>query len=141
MLSHISNKITPRGWEIVKVGDFIEKPSITKNKLPNKNYQEKGKLPVIDQGSKFIGGYTDRTDMKVNCNLPVIIFGDHTKVIKYIDFDYVAGADGIKVIKPIGYYEKLFYYFLHALQLPDKGYARHFQFLEKLLIPLPPLNE
>ena len=59
-----------------------------------------------------------------------------------MDFDFVAGADGIKVIRPQEmYHPKLFYYFARAISLPDKGYARHFQFLEKAPIPLPPLPE
>jgi len=59
-----------------------------------------------------------------------------------VNFDFVAGADGIKVIKPNkSFYPKLFYNFIQIIQLPDKGYARHFQFLEKSFIPLPPLPE
>jgi len=63
-------------------------------------------------------------------------------VIKYVDFDFVPGADGVKVIRPLKiFFTKLFYYFLHSVELPEKGYARHFQFLEKSYIPLPPLPE
>lgn len=72
----------------------------------------------------------------------LIVFGDHTKVVKYVDFDFVAGADGIKVIKPDSvFFPKFVYYYLKIIDLPDKGYARHFQFLEKSKIPLPPLPE
>ena len=99
-------------------------------------------MPVIDQGQNYIGGYTDRNDLKIVCAQPAIIFGDHTKMIKYVPFDFVAGADGVKVIRPIGiFYPKLFYYFLQVVPLPDKGYARHFQFLEKENIPIPPIAE
>ena len=63
-------------------------------------------------------------------------------MIKYVDFDFVPGADGVKVIRPLKiFFTKLFYYFLHSVELPEKGYARHFQFLEKSYIPLPPLPE
>ena len=99
-------------------------------------------MPVIDQGASFIGGYTNEEELKVECELPVIVFGDHTKAIKYVDFDFVAGADGIKVIKSQEmYHPKLFYYFLRAISLPDRGYSRHFQFLEKAKIPIPSLTE
>src|SRR3990170_6123241 len=132
----------PKGWVWTKVGETIEKVSITGKKLKQSEYREEGKLPVIDQGQTFVGGYTDKEELKVRCEPPVIVFGDHTKVFKYVDFEFVAGADGVKVINPLEvFYPKLFYYFLNAIQLPDKGYARHFQFLEKSFIPLPPLPE
>lgn len=72
---------------------------------------------------------------------PVVIFGDHTRAVKYVDFPFIAGADGVKVMRPIELDSKFFYYAMRWLPLPDKGYARHFQYVEKLSIPLPPLNE
>ena len=132
----------PNGWVWTTVRSAIEKVPLGKKKLKQKNYEEVGKLPVIDQGLSFIGGYTNHEELKVECQLPIVVFGDHTKVFKYVDFDFVAGADGIKVIRPQEmYYPKLFYYFARAISLPEKGYARHFQFLEKAQIPLPPLPE
>ena len=132
----------PDGWVWTTVRSVIEKVPLGKKKLKQKNYEPVGKLPVIDQGLSFIGGYTNHEELKVECQLPIVVFGDHTKVFKYVDFDFVAGADGIKVIRPQEmYYPKLFYYFARAISLPEKGYARHFQFLEKAPIPLPPLPE
>ena len=32
-------------------------------------------------------------------------------------------------------------YFIRAISLPDRGYSRHFHFLEKAQIPVPPLAE
>ena len=131
-----------KDWKITTVGCVIEKVSITGKKLKKKDYTLEGKLPVIDQGLSFIGGYTDNEELKVECELPVIVFGDHTKTIKYVDFDFVGGADGIKVIKSQEmYHSKLFYYFLRAISIPDRGYSRHYQFLEKAQIPIPPLPE
>jgi len=132
----------PKGWMWSGIDEILEKVSLTGRKLQQKEYQDKGNLPVIDQGQNYIGGYTDRNDLKIVCAQPAIIFGDHTKMIKYVPFDFVAGADGVKVIRPIGiFYPKLFYYFLQVVPLPDKGYARHFQFLEKENIPIPPIAE
>jgi len=132
----------PESWIYVRVGEVIKKISLIGKKLKKREYLKKGKLPIIDQGQKFIGGYSNKKQLIVGCELPVIIFGDHTKIFKFVNFKFIAGADGIKVIKPIGIYQsKLFYYFLRALILPKKGYARHFQFLEKSYIPLPPLSE
>ena len=62
------------------------------------------------------------------CDLPVIVFGDHTRAIKFIDFPFVLGADGCKVlvttkdIRP-----KFAYYYLQALDLEAAGYSRHFK--------------
>jgi len=132
----------PKGWLWVNVRDVVGNAPLTGRKLEQRQYKDAGKLPVIDQGRKFIGGYTDREELKVNVEPPVIVFGDHTKVVKYVNFNFVAGADGIKVLKPLeAFYPKLFYYFLQVIELPEKGYARHFQFLEKSFIPLPPFNE
>lgn len=132
----------PEGWVWTRVGDVINIIPITGKKLKQREYQAKAKIPVIDQGKKFIGGYTNIERMKVECKDPVIVFGDHTKVVKYLDFDFVPGADGIKVLKPAEFfYPKLFYYFLQIVKLPEKGYARHFQFLKKSYIPLLPLPE
>lgn len=132
----------PKGWLWTRIGDIIEKISLTGKKLKQSEYQKEGRLRVIDQGHAFIGGYTDKEELKISCEMPLVVFGDHTKVAKYVDFDFVAGADGVKVIKPLEVFcPKLFYYFLQTVALPDKGYARHFQFLEKSSVPLPPLPE
>lgn len=90
----------PKGWVWTRFDEVIEKVPLTDRKLKQSGYQQKGKFPVIDQGQEFIGGYTDNEDLKICCESPVIIFGDHTKVFKFVNFDFVAGADGIKVIKP-----------------------------------------
>ncbi len=132
----------PRGWVWTRVGEAIKKIPLTGKKLNQSEYLSTGEIPVVDQGQKFVGGYTNKKELTVCCETPLIVFGDHTKVIKYINFAFVAGADGVIVFEPLQmYYPKLLYYFLYGLTLPEKGYARHFQFLDKSLIPLPPLPE
>ena len=132
----------PKGWVQINYGEIVNKIPLTEKKLKQKEYQKKGKLPVIDQGLDFIGGYTDKSDLNLNCVLPVIIFGDHTRNIKFVNQEFVAGADGIKVLKPnINLNPKLIYYFTKTISLPNKGYARHYQYLEKAIINIPPLNE
>lgn len=139
------NKIpnfTPKGWTFVLIKDVIYKIPLTGKKLNQNEYKISGKVPVIDQGQSFIGGYTNNEAIKISVKEPLIIFGDHTKIIKYVNFDFVPGADGIKVIKPFDiYYPKFFYYFLHSTKILNKGYFRHFQFVEKSLIPLLSKNE
>ncbi len=136
------NKELPEGWEWTTVVNSVDKISTSGKKLKQKDYLEEGNLPVVDQGQLEVGGYTNLENLRIRVDTPVIVFGDHTKVFKYINYDFVPGADGIKILKPLGFYNpKLFFYFLQFVNIPDKGYARHFQYLEKAFIPLPPLAE
>jgi type I restriction enzyme S subunit len=132
----------PGYWEIKSLKDVCRKISLNKIKIKQKDYLTQGSIPVVDQGSELIGGYCNKTEFIVPEEPPYIIFGDHTKVKKYINFKFIAGADGIKVLKPNSKIDpKFLFYCLHIIKIPDKGYARHFQYLEKENIPLPPLNE
>jgi len=135
----------PQGWTKLKFDSSIEKISILNEfKIKQKDYFTEGIYPIIDQGEVFIGGYSNDIQKVIKCKIPVIVFGDHTRCVKYISFDFCAGADGIKAFNHIGCYDsKLFYYFVQVLakKIPDKGYARHYQYLEKEFIPLPPLPE
>ncbi|MBK9437652.1 MAG: restriction endonuclease subunit S [Chloracidobacterium sp.] len=73
--------------------------------------------------------------------LPVIVFGDHAKCLKFIDFPFALGADGVKVLRPkINANPKYLYYVLKSLRITDAGYSRHFKFLRRNEIPLPPLE-
>ena len=138
----LNQRSIPKHWSWVKLGDIINKIPTTGKKLKQKEYLSDGKHPVVDQGQELIGGYTNEKNLLIDFEPPVIVFGDHTKVKKLVNFKFVPGADGIKVIKPFDKFDtKLFYYFLHCIKIPDKGYARHFQFVEKAEIPLPPLPE
>ena len=132
----------PKEWASIIFKHLIKKIPLTGKKIKQKEYLKNGTIPIIDQGQEFIGGYTKDTKRIVSCNLPVIVFGDHTKSIKFVEHEFVAGADGIKVLElNSSLNQKLFYYFMQAIQLPDKGYARHYQYLEKAIMRIPPLNE
>lgn len=113
-------------------------------KTKQKNYLEKGVLPIIDQGQDIIGGYTDKSNLQLPCSLPVIVFGDHTRAVKYIDFPFGAGADGIKVLQPKeNVFPKYLYYATQylVLRLEDRGYARHYQYVEKKELDVPDIDE
>ena len=139
----ISKKnILPQGWISTEFKNVINKVTLTGKKLKKSRYIQTGKFPVIDQGCDLIGGFTNEKKLILDCKLPVIVFGDHTRIVKYIDQEFVPGADGIKVLEPKTIFNpKLFYYFTKILLLPNKGYARHYQYLEKSIIHIPPLNE
>ena len=125
--------------------NLVKKVSISPEmKTKQKNYLEKGVLPIIDQGRDIIGGYTDNLNLQLSCSLPVIIFGDHTRAVKYIDFPFGAGADGIKVLQPNeGIVPKYLYYATQylVLRLEDRGYARHYQYIEKKELAVPDVEE
>jgi type I restriction enzyme S subunit len=111
-------------------------------KLKQKELLRSGLIPVIDQGEEFIAGYTDKASNKYPGSLPVVLFGDHTRRVKYVDFEFAVGADGIKLLHPFpALHPRFFYYYLNALKLESQGYSRHFRFLREIDIPIPPLNE
>ncbi|MDG1276923.1 MAG: restriction endonuclease subunit S [Algoriphagus sp.] len=109
-------------------------------KVKKSEYLTYGNHPVIDQGKGLIGGYSD-LNRTVNRKGEVIVFGDHTGCLKFVDFDFLLGADGVKVIQP-NYDEvdtKYAYYLLHKVHIPDTGYDRKFKYLKRTEIPIPPL--
>lgn len=119
-------------------------PVSTDKKTKQKDYLKKGQLPIVDQGQSLIGGYTDDANMTVECELPVIVFGDHTRAVKYITFPFGAGADGIKVLQPKENILPRFLYYgtqYVVAKMPNRGYARHYQYVEKEDLPVPPIPE
>ena len=113
-------------------------------KVKQKDYLERGQFPVVDQGKNTIGGFSDDEKKVINCELPVIVFGDHTRSVKFINFPFIAGADGIKVVKPNeSVLPNFLYYGTQYLvaKMPDKGYARHYQYLEKEDLSIPSIEE
>jgi len=106
-------------------------------------YKECGKYPIIDQGNTFIAGYTNNEEVLYKDSLPVVIFGDHTLSLKFVDFPFCVGADGTQILKPndriiIGKY--LYYSILH-LNIQSLGYSRHFKVLKKAKFLVPPLED
>jgi len=131
-------------WIVMPYKEAIYKISTNNKKVKQKEYVPDGKYPVIDQGRDFIGGFTNDESKLLNCVLPALVFGDHTKIVKLVNYNFVPGADGVKIIVPRLFFNaKLFEIFtkIIALKIPDKGYTRHFQYIEKSEIPLPPLPE
>ena len=110
-------------------------------KIKKENYLKEGKHPIIDQGKELIAGYYDIDD-GLYTDTPAIIFGDHTRIIKYIDSPFFLGADGVKILKTkynnIDY--KYLYYFFLKNEVPDTGYNRHFKWLKEIDIFIPPLD-
>jgi len=127
-------------WEVKDFEECIEKVNYTK-KIQRKDFLVSGKYPIISQEQEYINGYWNDSKDIFKINKPIVIFGDHTQVIKYIDFDFVLGADGVKILQPIKEIDsKFFYYFMINLKIKSLGYARHYRLLKEASFPVPPLS-
>ena len=105
-------------------------------------FLEEGEIPVVDQGQRLVAGFVNDRSRVCKAKPPVIVFGDHTRAIKYVDFEFAMGADGTKVLVPkVESDTKYLYYALTAMEVPAAGYSRHFKYLKETQIPLPPLSE
>lgn len=106
-------------------------------KIKNSDINSEGNYPVIDQGEKFLAGYTD-IEPKILKEEDCIVFGDHSKIFKFVNFPFVKGADGTKVlkIKNKNFNTKYFYYFFQSLSLPDLGYTRYYKILKETNVPV-----
>ncbi len=132
----------PDGWHLKEFVDVFKDDTAKKKKIPTNEYINIGNIPIIDQGKKAISGYTNDS-RALNTYQPIIIFGDHTRAVKYIDFDFAIGADGVKVLKNIenNSNTKYLYYVLLNNPIPNTGYNRHFKYLKRTEILIPPLPQ
>jgi hypothetical protein len=111
-------------------------------KVKRRDYQQSGAYTVVDQGEGKIAGYVDDDALLCDVSLPVIGFGDHTRRFKFIEFPFVAGADGLKLIAPDrALNPKWMYWALQDASFEDRGYSRHFQFVRRLSFAVPPREE
>ena len=132
----------PEGWESISTIDCFDQISTNDKKVKTKDCLGSGLYPVIDQGKNEISGYLNDLDKVIHVEDSLIIFGDHTRAIKWVPHDFIPGADGTKVLKPKEFVDNRCSYFqLKSLEIPDRGYSRHFQFLKGLPFSIPPLNE
>ena len=128
----------PEGWEKTKLDNVLEtvkrKPKISKDK-----YLSQGKYPIIDQGDDFIAGYTNDENLVQFEPLPLLVFGDHTRRIKYIDFPFASGADGTQLLSPKnkGLLPIYFYIAVKNIDLSNFHYSRHFKFLKQEYVTIP----
>lgn len=123
--------------------EALESTRFRVGQLDRKDFRASGAYPIIDQGHAAIAGYTDREDLAYNGPLPVVLFGDHTRALKLIGVPFVAGADGTKLLVPNqALFDPLFFYFaLCNLQIPARGYNRHYSVLRQQSLPCPALDE
>jgi len=136
MKTNILQKNIPQNWIKKQFEDCVVVPAKLKG-LKNSEYKNFGKYPIFDQAQEYISGYSDEEKL-LNKNYPAILFGDHTRIIKYIKSPFIPGADGTKIFwAKDGIDSSFLYYSLLNLNIPNTGYNRHFKFLKdsKILIP------
>ena len=138
-MANILELIRNEKVEWKKLGEIKEITVVTpKTKLKKIDYKPEGKYPIIDQGQEFIVGYTNEESVLFDLN-EYVIFGDHTESVKYVDFRFAQGADGIKVLRADNKYIKSRYLYHAILSFYEqkKGYMRHFSLLKQTEIPIP----
>ncbi|UYI47951.1 restriction endonuclease subunit S [Vibrio natriegens] len=131
----------PSNWDIRRLPDVYYTISPSGKKLKSSDVLEHGTYPVIDQGQEAIAGYSNDEERVIDIESPIIIFGDHTRNIKYVDFSFVPGADGTKILCPIGIAPEFFYLQLRSYDIESRGYGRHFKILNENLFVIPSLEE
>lgn len=129
-------------WTRDTVEACLQSISLPRVKLQTRDYRPSGTYPIVDQGQAAIAGWTDDDAGVIDEQLPVIVFGDHSRTLKYLDAPFVRGADGTQILKPRAGIDPLFFFYaLRSLKLDSRGYNRHFTALKEQRIPLPDLKE
>ncbi len=125
------------GWRTQPFEDCIERVTYTQ-KIQRKDFLADGTYPIVSQEEEFINGYWNNEADLFKVATPIVVFGDHTKALKYVNFDFVLGADGVKILQPREFLlPKFFFYQLQTANLDSLGYARHYRLLRELVIAYP----
>ena len=133
----MENTILFKDWKSKDFEKCLEKVTYPK-KIKTKKFLNKGLHPIISQEKEKVNGYWENSDDLFEVSKPVVIFGDHTKILKYIDFDFVLGADGVKILLANqNLNSRYLFYFLHSIKLRDLGYARHYRLLKEIQVLYP----
>lgn len=128
----------PEGWIKEEIGKIIKKVHRTKQIVASE-YKDEGSIPIVDQSRAFVAGYTNDLEARVDFGIPIIVFGDHTRIVKLIQFPFAKGADGTQLIISdcLEMPQRLLYCSIMNVDLSNYHYARHFKYLkeEKIMIP------
>ena len=123
-------------WNFLKFDNVFKVANNKSTKIKNSDYLESGSIPIVDQGQSLIAGYCESSNTYTD--IPVIIFGDHTRCVKWVDFDFCMGADGTQVLKvQSSIYPKFGFYILSFVDIPNLGYSRHMRELKEKEFKIP----
>lgn len=131
--------LLPGGVEFRPVGEAFAVVQ-TGRGIQRSEYALGTKYPIVDQGLGLIAGYTDDPTLLVTPG-DYVVFGDHTRAVKWVNFEFAPGADGTKVLRAAdGLLPKFGYYALANISIPSRGYNRHWTILRDERIPVPPVE-
>lgn len=130
----------PEDWEVKKFESIFRSVNSRKYQIQTIKYQDSGKYAIVDQGKEKIIGWTDRQNPLRCSQNGIIVFGDHTRIFKFIKFDFFVGADGTQLLECDDCIccTKYMYYVCTKLDIPNTGYNRHFKYLKESLFLVPP---
>ncbi|MDD3914296.1 MAG: restriction endonuclease subunit S [Bacteroidales bacterium] len=126
-------------WEEKKLEEIIG-IVIAPKKLSQSMFNKTGKYPIIDQSQNKICGWTDDDNSIINEKFPLIIFGDHTCILKIVNRPFAQGSDGIKILKVKkneNINPKFLFQYLQFNHIPQIGYQRHFSILKEIEVYFP----
>src|SRR5699024_188817 len=133
-----NGKLTMEGWEEEIIKNCLDKSKFTIGKIKSSEVNESGTYPVVDQSQNFLAGYSEKQELLYDGKLPVVVYGDRTNIVKHINFRFIQGADGIKILIPNKKVNsRYFFYALNWFKPESKGYRRHYSILKKIKIPYP----
>ena len=132
----------PNGWIISSYKNIVKNISSKPFQILQSEIKDKGLYPVISQSCNYIEGFTDSAE-KLFQSQESIIFGDHTRNVKYLNFPFVVGADGVKILQTEACCKYIYYFTIFAANnfIQDKGYSRHYGQLSSISVAIPPLAE
>ena len=124
-------------WDHAKTIDLVEVVTPPK-KLTTSTYLSDGRFPIIDQSPSRICGWTNDDEAIITKPLPVIVFGDHTCMLKFVDHPFAQGADGIKIFTARRSVSTVYLYhqLLHRPVVMEQ-YKRHFSTLKNKTVCFP----
>ncbi|MFT9445599.1 N-6 DNA methylase, partial [Gluconobacter japonicus] len=134
---HISVEAEWQTEELQNVVDTVTPPL----KLQTSEYGKTGEIPIIDQSQDYIAGWTNQAAAAIDPEDGLVVFGDHTCAVKFVDRTFAQGADGIKILRTRqGLLPKYLALYLQAYPLAQDGYRRHFSKLKEYPIRFPEVD-
>jgi type I restriction enzyme S subunit len=128
-------------WEQLPFLKVFSTVSDKPYQVTTSEYYDSGSYEVVDQGKKDIVGYNS-DESRVFSSLPIIVYGDHTTIIKYRNTPFIIGGDGVKLLTTHTQNDlQYLYYALNQYNIQPEGYKRHFSIVKSLYIPLPSVEQ
>ena len=128
------------GWQYAKTSDLLKTIAPPK-KLSTSSYLASGRFPIVDQSTSAICGWTNDAEAIITTPLPVIVFGDHTCALKFVDQPFAQGADGIKIFTAARFVSTVYlYHQLSHMPVEMERYKRHFSTLKNKDVYFPEHN-